>query len=107
MLSAQTISSAVERIVTAARPAKVILFGSYARGDSDEGSDLDLLVIESGAVDHHQEMIRLRDVVGAIGVGVDVLVCSEAEARRRGQVPGTAVYWALKEGKVVYDAASR
>jgi predicted nucleotidyltransferase len=106
MLSEQTISEAVERIVTAARPSKVIVFGSHARGDSDEGSDLDLLVIEPGLVDRLQETIRLRDAVGPIGSGVDVLVYSEEEAARRGQVPGTVVYWALKEGRVLYDAAS-
>jgi len=106
MISEQTIREAVERIVTAARPSKVILFGSHARGASDEGSDLDLLVIEPKLVDRYQEMIRLREAVGPIGSGVDVLVYSEEEAARRGQVPGTVVYWALKEGKVVYDAAS-
>jgi predicted nucleotidyltransferase len=106
MLSEQTIREAVERIVTTARPSKVIVFGSHARGDPDEGSDLDLLVIEPKLVDRDQEMIRLREAVGSIGSGVDVLVCSEEEAERRGRVPGTVVYWALKEGRVVYDAAS-
>jgi hypothetical protein len=42
MISEQTIREAVERIVAAARPSKVIVFGSHARRDSD----LDLLVIE-------------------------------------------------------------
>lgn len=106
MLSEQTIREAVERIVMVARPCKVIIFGSHARGNSDEGSDLDLLVIEPKPVDRYREMIRLREAVGAIGCGVDLLVYSEEEAERRGQVPGTVVYWALKEGRVVYDAAS-
>ena len=106
MLSEQTIREAVERIVAAARPSKIIVFGSHGRKESDEGSDLDLLVIEPKLVDRYQEMIRLREAVGPIGSGVDVLVCSEEEAERRGQVPGTVVYWALKEGRVLYDAAS-
>ena len=72
----------------------------------DEGSDLDLLVIEPKLVDRYQEMIRLREVVGPIGSGVDLLVYSEEEASRRGQVPGTVIYCAFKEGRVVYDAAS-
>lgn len=104
MISEQTIREAVERILTAARPSKIILFGSLARGDSDAGSDVDLLIIEPELVDRYQEMIRLRDAIGPIGV--DVLVYSEEEAERRGQVPGTVVYWALKEGRVIYDAAS-
>lgn len=107
MIPEQTIRKAVERLVTAAQPSKIILFGSFARGDSDEGSDLDLLIIEPELVDRYEEMIRLRDAIGPIGAGVDVLVCSEEEAERRAQVPGTVVYWALKEGRVIYDAASR
>lgn len=105
MISEQTIREAVERVVAAARPTKIILFGSLARGESDEGSDLDLLIIEPELVDRYEEMVRLRDAIGPVGTGVDVLVYSEEEAERRGQVPGTVVYWALKEGRVIYDAA--
>ncbi|MGH8467623.1 MAG: nucleotidyltransferase domain-containing protein [Gammaproteobacteria bacterium] len=43
----KTIQSAVARLVSAATsPSQVILFGFYALGTADEGSDLDLLVIE-------------------------------------------------------------
>lgn len=106
MISDEVIREAVERIVAAARPSKVVLFGSYGRGDPEAGSDLDLLIIEAELADRYDEMMRLRDAVGPIGAGVDILVYSAEEAERRSQVPGTVVYWALKEGKVVYDAAS-
>lgn len=41
------------------------------------------------------------DVYGALTV--DVLIYSEEEAMRRSQVPGTVLYWAVKEGKVLHD----
>ncbi len=104
MLSQKTIRQAVNRIVQAARPNKVILFGSYARGDVTPDSDLDLMVIMPGQPDKVAEMIRLRQAIGAVGTGVDVLVFSEEEAQRRGQVPGTVVYWANQEGKMLYEA---
>ena len=88
MISERTIREAVARIGAAGRPSEIILFGSLARGDPDEGSDLDLLVIEPELADRYEEMIRLRDAIGPIGAGVDVLVCSEAEAERRGQLDG-------------------
>ncbi|MBI5658614.1 MAG: nucleotidyltransferase domain-containing protein [Nitrosomonadales bacterium] len=103
-VSPETIQAAVERIVAAAHPSKIILFGSYARGDADAGSDLDLMVVESEVPDKGQEMLRLYRTVGFIGVGVDLLVYSEKEMERRGQVPGTVIYHALREGKVLYDA---
>ena len=106
MLSQETIHHAVQRLVVAAKPSKVILFGSYARGDACEHSDLDLIVIEPDVQNTWEEMVRLHSVVGNIGVGVDILVYSEAEAERRKQVPGTLPYWAFKEGKTLYDAQS-
>ena len=104
MLSQNVIRQAVQRIVQVARPNKVILFGSYARGDVTPDSDLDLMVILPGHPDKIAEMIRLRRAIGAVGTGVDVLVFSEEEALRRGQVPGTVIYWANTEGKVLYEA---
>jgi predicted nucleotidyltransferase len=46
MISEQTIQQAALALGEAAKPAQVILFGSYARGDAREDSDLDFLVIE-------------------------------------------------------------
>jgi predicted nucleotidyltransferase len=60
-------------------PAKVILFGSYARGTADEGSDLDLLVVEKEVPDKAGEYLRLKAAVGRVGVGVDLLLMSESE----------------------------
>lgn len=104
MISQKTIQAAVYRIVEAVNPSKVILFGSYARGNADKGSDLDLMVIEREVSNAYEEMIRLHRAVGDVGVGVDVLVYSEAEFERRSQVPGTVLYWARKEGKVLHEA---
>jgi predicted nucleotidyltransferase len=102
MIDEQILQEVVKRIVAAARPSRVILFGSYGRGDADEGSDLDLMVIVPGAPNQYEEMVRLDKVVGNVGVGVDVLIYSEAEYERRSQVPGTVLYWARKEGRALY-----
>jgi predicted nucleotidyltransferase len=107
MLNEQMIREAVRRLVAAAHaPSKIIMFGSYARGDADEGSDLDLVVIEREVPSKGEELLRLNQAVGWIGKGVDVLLYSEREFDRRSQVPGTAPYWAHNEGRVLYDAAA-
>jgi hypothetical protein len=48
-------------------------------------------------------MLRLQEAIGWIGVDVDVLVYSEAEFEQRRNWCSTPVYWALREGKVVYE----
>ena len=107
MLSPEHIAEATRRLIAeAGKPVKVILFGSYARGEADDASDLDLMVVEHDLPDKAAEYLRLKGAIGRVGVGVDLLLLSEREFERRSQVPGTTAYWAKKEGKVLYDAAA-
>ena len=68
----------------AGKGSKVILFGSYARGDQRQDSDLDFLVIEPEVEDHFGESVRLARLVGELGVPADVVVTSEAHVREWG-----------------------
>jgi predicted nucleotidyltransferase len=107
MLNPSQLVPAAERVALAAtRPATVNLFGSGPRGDVTEASDLDLVVIEPELLDKAGEYLRLKAAVGRIGVGVDLLLFAQRDFERRSQVPGTLPYWALKEGKVLQDAAA-
>jgi uncharacterized protein len=81
--------------------ARVILFGSAARGELTRDSDLDFLVIEREVENRIAEAVRLRDAVGRIGRPVDVIVMDEELANRRAKVRGTMVHHALREGRVI------
>lgn len=106
LLSENAIRNAVERMVSVAHePRKVVLFGSYARAEASEDSDLDLLVVERNVDDYTTEYSRLREAIGSVGVGVDLLLCSEAEFEKRRHWWTTPVYWADREGKVLYERA--
>ncbi len=91
-------------IDAASAPAKVILFGSHARGDADGGSDFDFLVIESEVADRAAEAVRLRRALGDFGAPVDVIVMDQALVERRAKVRGTMVDRALREGRVVAES---
>ena len=96
------IERAGQVLASAARsPARVILFGSGARGEDDAGSDLDFLVIERSVDDRIAEAVYLRRALGDIGVPVDIIVLDEALAARRAKVPGTMVHIALREGRLI------
>jgi predicted nucleotidyltransferase len=104
MVSKEIIERAVRILVEAAHPSKIILFGSYARGDAGEDSDVDLLVIEPTLAHKRDEMVRLRNLIRPLRIPVDVLVASEDEIRDWGHLPGTVLYWALTEGEVLHEA---
>ena len=107
MLNNSKIEAAAQRLAAAASsPSMVILFGSYARGTADEGSDLDLMVIERDLGDRSAEYLRLMLALGRIspGVGCDLLLYPQSEFERRSQVPGTLLYRARHEGKVLHDS---
>lgn len=65
------------------RLARVVLFGSYARGTATPESDLDVLVVLHGDVDRHEENWRLSEVVLDLlekhGQYVSFLVLSQQE----------------------------
>ena len=48
----------------------------------------------------------MLEVIGWVGKGVDVLVYTEREFARRSEVPGTAPYWARREGKVLWRCST-
>jgi predicted nucleotidyltransferase len=97
------ILEAVGILVREARPQKVILFGSYARGQAGPDSDVDFLVVEAGPIERIAEMARLRGALGPLRIPVDVIVTSEEQLRSSwADFPGSYLYDALREGKTLY-----
>jgi uncharacterized protein len=54
------------------RLEQVILYGSYARGDTHAESDVDVLVVLNGPVDSGREIRRMSDIRINVGLGFDV-----------------------------------
>ena len=91
-------------IAAASAPAKVILFGSHARGDAGKDSDFDFLVIEREVDDRFGEMVRLGRILGRLLIPADVVVVSEQHAQKWGSVKGTMIHEAMSEGRVVAES---
>ncbi len=106
MIDETTIQEAVKMLLAAAPPgSKVILFGSWARGQAGPHSDLDFLVVEPEGGSEFEEMVRLGEILAPLGVPVDVLVVSEAVFRYWVDTPNTVYYWAAKEGRAYEQVA--
>ena len=56
------------------RLAEMILYGSQARGDSDSGSDVDVLVVLRGAVTPAEEIARTSEIVADVSLRHEVVV---------------------------------
>ena len=87
----------------AAKPSRIILFGSHARGEAVGDSDLDLLVVEPVVKNRIDEMVRLRRLLSPTRIPVDLLVIGEQAYREQSVVPGNYVHAAVTEGRVLFD----
>lgn len=79
---------------------RVILFGSYARGQADLLTDLDLLVVMTSDLDFVSRCANLARQLHT-GVALDLLVYTPAELERIQERP--FIEHILKTGKVVYE----
>lgn len=86
------------------KPDKIILFGSYAYGESNEDSDVDLfLVKDSGENDNYEAvaMMQLRDLIRKYHIGFDILSASNSFIQNR-EDPFYKVD-ILQKGRVIYE----
>lgn len=105
MIGDDVIAKAADLLLRAAPGSKVILFGSYARGDARPDSDLDFIVVEPEVRDRMAEMVRLREALRPLHVAADVLVVSAKTYEEWSDTPNTVVYEAAREGKVYEQVA--
>ena len=97
----------VRAIVEAVDPEQVILFGSRARGDAREESDVDLVVVESEPFgktrSRRLEAVRLWRALSGFLVPKDILVYSRDEVASWRDSLNHVLAQALREGKVLYE----
>lgn len=94
------------RIVETSNPEKIILFGSYARGNFGVDSDLDLLIIVQNIKHLRQESIRVRRALRGLLAPVDIVVATSEQIKRLGNTTGLIYKSAISEGKVLYERSN-
>ena len=99
------VATMVERIADRFDPERILLFGSRARGDARDWSDVDLLVVMPDGTDRREAAVEMGVAVGDLPIAKDIVVTTPAHIAQRGDVIGTVLRPALRAGKVLYERA--
>ncbi len=99
------LAAIVDRLVSAFHPDKIIMFGSRARGDYREDSDLDLMIIGPSELSKFKRTGDAYRAMCDYDVPTDVLWYTPGEAAELAESRYTVVHQALREGKVLYERA--
>ena len=102
----QIIADLVKAIVAGYSPERIILFGSFAYGEPDEGSDIDLLIIKDTEEPFLDRMFAVRRLVRELHlrVGFDPIIVTPAELEQRLNIGDQFLAEACQRGKTLYAA---
>ena len=93
-----------DRIVREFDPLQVILFGSQAREDTDQHSDIDLLVVFAELSDKRKMAIDIMNALSDLPVAKDIIVSTPEELERSRTRIGSVLRYAQQEGKILWKS---
>jgi len=103
MITPEVIEEVKKRLVQVYNPLEIYLFGSYAWGNPDEQSDLDLLiVIEKSDEKRHKRSIHAADSLWDLKIPKELLVYTKDEFARDVKDATTFCHMVKEEGKLLY-----
>lgn len=104
----QEIEEVLRRVVEEIRlgydPEKIILFGSYASGEPNEESDIDLFIVKESDKSRLERFMEVRRLVRGLGLPTAIapLVYTPAEVNKRVNIGDDFVKEVLSKGRVLY-----
>ena len=91
------------QLAQAAQASQIILFGSYARGEATEHSDVDLMVVAQTDLPRHKRAVGLYRQFHPYPFGMDIVVYTPQEVEEAKKSALTFVSTVLREGKTLYE----
>jgi len=91
-----------DQIISNYRPQKIILFGSVARGEFNEDSDLDMLIVKNTS---KRRVDRIKEVLFAVDYNLpfEPLVYTPREIEERKKLGDNFILEVLSQGRVLYE----
>ena len=107
-VSDEVIGRMAREIAREVQPERIVLFGSWARGEANESSDVDFLVVEREPFgperSRRQEAARIWRCLSSFRVPADILVYSLGEIDRWKDSAHHIIARALREGRTLYES---
>ncbi len=98
------LTEVVDRIARKFNPVRIILFGSWARGEAREDSDLDLLVVLPKVEHKRKTAIQIGNTLSNLPISKDIVVTTPEEIAKYGKTVGNILRPALEDGKIIYES---
>jgi len=92
-----------EALVDAYDPEAIILFGSLGRGDADEFSDVDLLIVMETDRDVKDLGEEMAEEFNYLAEEKHLIVRTPESFRRQMDIPGTIVFSATRDGQILFE----
>jgi uncharacterized protein len=106
MIGKDKISEIIAKIASGYKPVQIILFGSYAKGNPNDDSDLDLLIIKETDLPRPERTIMVRKMLFGAKVPIDLIVYTPKEIEESKANKFSFVYEVLNSGKTLYEQAN-
>lgn len=107
LVAEDTLEAMTQAIVDEVHPELVLLFGSQARGEASEDSDVDFIVVLPDHIEDFEGKVRtsgkLYRLLAQFETPVDVLLYRRAEFDRWKGARNHCIGRALREGRVLYE----
>ena len=106
MVSQNTIREMAAKIAERFDPERIILFGSYARGDATENSDVDLLVVMAPGGSQRDVQAQIRNILLPYPTPIDVFIRTPDVFHRHATLVNSLPYFARQDGMELYARGS-
>lgn len=103
MIEMRQIQDIVNRIATNYNPDKIILFGSYARGNYNDNSDLDFILVKETNTPKHKRGIEVRRLFYGLPIPMDFKIYTSTEFNNELSNRYSFLNSAIQDGKVLYE----
>ncbi|HUT04945.1 MAG TPA: nucleotidyltransferase domain-containing protein [bacterium] len=87
MISERILTDITKRLVARFRPERIILFGSHARGKSDDRGDVDILVACPIKGKRRRLMVETDGALEGLELAIDIIVLTPDEFELDRQMP--------------------